>query len=140
MIDIYWDDKYTVGNEKIDNEHKVFIDLIKTCSEAIETDRDVDYVSRFLEELVLYAKFHFFSEETLMINSAYTEYKTHREEHERLLATLRAKIFEFRDGPESGEELVEFLFRWFVDHTTSVDKRLANHLEQLPQPPRIKTA
>ena len=133
MINISWDGKLSVGNEKIDNEHKVFIDLIRSCSQAIEKQEDAN---RLLEELTLYAKFHFFSEETLMIQSGYPGYESHRKEHVMLLARLSDKIHSYRSNTETGESLIDFIYQWFALHTTSVDTRLAQHLAfASPSPP-----
>lgn len=128
-MNINWDNKYSVGNEKIDNEHKVFIDLIRACDEAIENGVAIDYIDRILNELMLYAKFHFYSEETLMVISGYGNYESHREEHGRLIAMLEDKIRRYKYDPSTGRDLIEFIFQWFALHTTTVDKELAIHLD-----------
>jgi hemerythrin len=128
MIGLYWSDRFTVGNEKIDNEHKVFMDLVRSSSAAIDSHNDTEYVGRYLEELKLYAHFHFFSEETIMINSGYPNYESHRQAHLELLDTLDKKICEYKKNTESGESLIEFIYEWFVSHIMTVDKKLVSHL------------
>ena len=128
MINIKWDKSYSVNNEKIDNEHRVFIDLVRSCSDAIDSHMDIDYVCRQLEELALYAKFHFFSEENLMINSKYPDYQKHKGEHIQLLETLEQKISYYREQREDGNLLIEFIFEWFVFHSMQTDNLLAKYL------------
>lgn len=128
MIGLYWDDRYSVGNEKIDNEHRVFMDIVRDSSAAIDSHKDLEYVGRYLEELKLYAHFHFFSEETMMINSAYEDYESHRQEHLKLLESLDKIISEYKKDPNTGEALVEFIYEWFVLHIMTVDKKLVDHL------------
>ena len=94
VIDIKWGKQYSVGNEAIDRQHQVFIDLIRSTSGAIDSHRSKEFVRRGLEELTLYAKFHFFSEEALMINSNYPGYESHRQEHIELLSAFEEKIYE----------------------------------------------
>lgn len=130
MINIQWDSKFTVGNQKIDDEHKVFIDLIRSCSDQIDSGGKPEYIDRLLEELTLYARFHFFSEENLMIWHDYPDYALHKAEHIRLLTTLAERIYDYRSDPSTGEGLIEFIFEWFALHTTTVDKKLADHLAQ----------
>ena len=128
MIDIKWDKRYLLGNERIDLQHHVFIDLIRSSSDAIDSHLDLEQTKRALEELVLYAKFHFFSEETLMINSHYPKYELHREEHVQLEETLEKKIDEYMANKETGEAFVEFIFEWFVVHTLYTDKEFIDYL------------
>lgn len=130
MINIKWDKNYAVDYEKIDNEHRVFVDLIRSSSDAIDSHLDVDSVCRQLEELALYAKFHFFSEENLMINNKYPFYREHKNEHTHLLDVLEQKMINYRDHTENGESLIQFIFEWFVLHTMKTDKHLANYLNK----------
>jgi len=39
MIDIAWGPQYAVGNEMIDHQHQVFVDLIRSSSDAIDRRR-----------------------------------------------------------------------------------------------------
>ena len=130
MINIKWDKNYSVGYERIDNEHRVFVDLIRSSSDALDSHMDVDIVCRQLEELALYAKFHFFSEENLMINNKYPYYWEHKEEHTQLLNVLEQKIAHYRENTEDGESLIQFIFEWFILHTMKTDKHLSNYLNK----------
>ena len=128
MIDIKWEKRFAVGYEKIDDEHRVFIDLIRSNSETIDSQKSLEHVTRFLDELVLYAKFHFFSEETLMILSNYPKYEDHKKDHLRLFETLVQQIEQYKENQEDGESFVLFIFEWFVIHTMQVDKELSDYL------------
>lgn len=124
-IDIKWDWAYSIGNEKIDNEHKVFLDLVRSCSEDIEEGRGAGRVFRHLTELGLYARFHFYSEETLMELSGYPDAEQHIREHRELLSTFKKRVAEYERDPSTGPDLVRYLYEWFVLHTASIDQDLA---------------
>ena len=130
MIDIKWDQKFSVGHERIDHEHQVFLDLIRNVSRFVERPEDGrrDRVLRLLQEIRKYADFHFYSEENLMLDCAYPDYAEHREQHAQLLSSLDDRIHDFRADRVTLSDLVEFLFQWFALHTTTVDKRLAKYL------------
>ena len=128
MIDIAWGPQYAVGNEMIDHQHQVFVDLIRSSSDAIDRRRSEESVRRSLEELVLYAKFHFFAEESMMINSGYPDSESHMKEHAQVLSAFEKKINEYVGNAETGEALIVFIFEWLVLHTLDVDKKLAAHL------------
>lgn len=91
---------------------------------------DIDCVCRQLEELALYAKFHFFSEENLMLNSKYPEYQKHKNEHTQLVEALQKEMACYRENAQDVESLIEFIFEWFVLHTMHTDKALANYLNE----------
>ena len=128
MIDIKWDKRYLLGNETIDLQHHVFIDLLRSSSIAVDSHLNLEHTKRALEEFVLYAKFHFFSEETLMIKSNYPNYELHRKVHVQLIDTLGKKIGEYLANKETGDALVEFIFEWFVVHTLHTDKEFTDYL------------
>ena len=133
MIDIRWSDRYLLGYEKIDLQHRVFVDLIRSTSDAIDRQLDLALVRDRLEEFARYAEFHFFSEEELIIGSGYPDAEVHMNEHRLLLSTLKEKIKRYLRNPNDGESLVIFMFDWFVNHTQDVDRKLAAYLVQQEQ-------
>ncbi len=124
MITIAWDAKFSVGHERIDHEHQVFLDLIKNASLAEYESAPRERILRLLMEVRKYAEFHFYSEENIMIDHRYPELDRHRGEHEVLLAKLDESIQDYREGTISLGKLVEFLFQWFALHTAGSDKQL----------------
>ena len=129
MIDIAWGQQYSVGNEMIDHQHQVFVDLIRSSSDAIDRRRSEESVRRSLDELVLFAKFHFFAEESMMINSGYPDSESHVKEHARVLSAFEKMIDEYFSNSETGEALVVFMFEWLVLHRVDFDQKLAAHLD-----------
>jgi len=125
---IRWNDDFSVGNEKIDNEHKTFVALVGQLSDAIETQRDLATIKRMLTELELYARFHFFSEETLMLDNDFPGYEAHRRQHVKLLADFGVRARKFAEDPSTGNDLILFLFGWFAEHTTEKDLELSRFL------------
>jgi len=128
MIDMKWDEKFVVGHERVDQEHKVFLDLINNLSVAEKNDMPKERVLRLLEEISRYANFHLYSEENLMIDSDYSGYEAHKKDHELLLATLIEQIHNYQIGTSGLDELVEFIFHWFATHTTEMDNKLTEHI------------
>jgi len=128
MITIKWDDKYSVGHERIDHEHQVFLDLIINASHADDEHLPKDRILRLLNEVRKYAEFHFYSEENIMIDNEYPGYEAHRQEHIMLLCNLDNNLHNYRLGTTTLSELVEFMFEWFALHTTYSDKKLAAYI------------
>ena len=130
MITVAWDKKFELGHERIDFEHRVFVDLIHAVAKLSETNADPARVGRTLSELLKYADFHFLSEENLMEDIHYPAIEEHRREHRMLLTQLSEAINQSIHGETRLEAIVEFLYRWFAVHTTQVDKRLTSYIAE----------
>lgn len=138
MMDIKWDDKYLVGHPRIDHEHQVFVDLIRSVSIAADTHPAKDKVLRLLTEVKKYAEFHFVSEENIMIDASFPELEPHQREHNHLLAKLDDELHRFRHDQIALDHITNFMFEWFALHTTKMDLRLTRFLaekNQSAQPP-----
>lgn len=130
MIDICWDEKFEIGHSRIDHEHQVFVDLIRTVSQEARGDCPKERISRLLMEVKKYAEFHFISEENIMIDAAYPEYEPHKREHDMLLAQLDNEFYRYRSGETELDSVAGFMFRWFALHTTQEDLKIAQYLRK----------
>ncbi len=130
MIKIIWDNKYSVGNERIDHEHQVFLDLIKCASLAGDEHLSKERVLRMLIEVKKYAEFHFVSEENIMLDAEYPDYEVHKKEHDILLSRFDGFFHNYMLDACEMDEVVEFMFEWFALHTTTVDQELGRYLRE----------
>ena len=130
MMDIQWDDKYLVGHPRIDHEHQVFVDLIRTVSLAADAQTTKERALRLLMEVKKYAEFHFVSEENIMIDADFPELESHKREHTHLLAKLEDELHRFRHDEIELGHISNFMFEWFALHTTKMDLRLARFLAE----------
>ena len=130
MIAVEWDRKFEVGHERIDFEHKIFLNLIRDASRLPERQASRERVSRHLNEVKQYAVFHFTSEENIMLDLNYPDIEPHKKEHDRLLALFDNRVYQYRSEEIDLEQVVAFLFEWFALHTTQVDTKLARYIAQ----------
>lgn len=126
-INLEWDEKFSVGHERIDFEHRIFLGLIRELSLQVEKGTPAERIRRTLREVYKYADFHFLSEENIMADVDFPQFAEHQHHHQRLLAELRDASIRCGDG-EYADEIVEFLFQWFALHTTQEDRRIAEHM------------
>jgi hemerythrin len=134
-IDIQWDKRFEVGHSRIDHEHQVFLDLIRTASQASDTQEPKPWCLRLLNEVRKYADFHFFSEENLMLRVGYPDYPEHQKKHTELLALLDERIHAYTTDRIDLEAVVVYMFDWFAMHTTKMDKKLGKYIESLQDEP-----
>ena len=124
MLDIIWDETYSVHIAEIDRQHQKFTAILDMLFEAIEAGRSKGMLSQVLRELVAYAGYHFDTEEKLMIKYQYPEFGAHHKEHDE----FRAKILDFQRSFDEGDEtltsdVVKFMTHWIADHVMNVDKK-----------------
>lgn len=129
MSEIEWKDSYSLGNEEIDFEHKVFVKIIQKIDDAILNDCSMQVFNRLLLELKKYAAFHFQSEENFMMEIHYPEIIEHKAAHEKLLSQLQLIILRIEIGELKPRTLPGFLLDWFKDHTITIDKRLVEYMK-----------
>lgn len=127
-INLAWDSRFEVGNERIDAEHRVFLSLIRDLSHQSEIGVPEAQMARTLREIYKYADFHFTSEENIMETRGYPERALHQQRHRYLLAELENKMHGLHNREHGASPIVDYLFQWFALHTTQEDKRLAAYV------------
>ena len=132
MITVVWDKKFEVGHERIDSEHRIFLNLIREVSLMPERRVSKDRIQRHLDEFKKYARFHFTSEENIMFDVDYPDFNSHSNEHEVLLAQLDERVYHYTKGELPLDDVVSFLFEWFALHTTQIDTRLSGYIAKYP--------
>lgn len=125
MIDLTWKAGYETGHPRIDFEHRVFVDLIGSVEHAATHGASEDKLRRTAIEIYKYADFHFFSEESIMVEVGFPDLDRHRALHQSLLAELRDFVESVCVDSVRAEAMVEFLAHWFVSHTVHEDLKLA---------------
>ncbi len=123
-----WQQRYEIGNNHIDGEHKIFLALIKKLSTDLESGKGKDRVLRTFSELVKYTEFHFLSEENLMQDVEYPGYQSHKTLHEDLLSKLNSYIGVFQHDEQEMNDILHFLLDWFIRHTTVEDMNIGNFI------------
>lgn len=122
---ITWDDHYLIGVQRIDFEHHIFLDLINNFNESRLKNESIETLSNILEEIALYAKFHFKSEENMMVRVNYPELVEHQKLHHQLIDQLSTKMYGIQTKMFSPQEVEEFLVHWFLNHVTHEDTKIS---------------
>ncbi len=119
-----WDAKYSVGVEEIDNQHKVMFATINELVDAISEAPTREKISRIVEELVAYKKFHFATEEKYFKQFNYAGAEEHIQRHREFSAKLDDLSKQFADDPiQLAFNLVDFLEDWLIYHLMNADQK-----------------
>lgn len=127
MHNYTWGPQYVLGQADIDNEHHVFFDLLARIENEFDTTDDLVYEIKLLEELQLYARFHFQSEENIYEKLGLDGIENHRAVHRTLLNQLEQKSYDFMRNRDK-DALINLLFRWLSEHTLGDDRAMLENL------------
>jgi hemerythrin len=85
---LQWSDSYSMGHERIDFEHRIFLGLLNEYQTARRDGGAKEGLLRILNEIASYARFHFLSEENLMEDIRYPQLDEHKHLHKTLIEAL----------------------------------------------------
>jgi hemerythrin len=131
---IEWNQRYSVGIPKIDEQHKELVRLTNELYASCLGDDD-EMRARFkstLRALVRYVSDHFGAEERLLQWVHYPRYAEHKKEHESFVK----KILEEMDAYLGGKSFVpnnfvRYLKDWILSHIAVSDKHFADYIFSL---------
>lgn len=120
--------KFNIGVTAVDSEHKHLLSCINKLISVQERGVDKAIILRLADETLLYAKFHFLSEENLMCLTHYPSIVKHSEIHRSLINKLEYSRRNLSDSLEALNEFISCLVHWFIDHTQTIDREFAKYL------------
>ncbi len=120
---IVWSKSYSVGVSQMDSEHQRLVDLINSLYAAMRAGRSKDAIGSILDELISYTATHFAHEEKLMREADYDGLDEQKQSHEALVAQALEIQKKFRNGTALGQEVMNFLKSWLVNHIQGSDKK-----------------
>ncbi|MCF6354184.1 MAG: hemerythrin family protein [Candidatus Polarisedimenticolaceae bacterium] len=125
-----WDQKWSVGVEGIDLQHRYFIDLINRIYAETEA-RDTTHQTRLINELGSYTQQHFMSEENIMHKLGFPGMEKHCATHQELLERLNGQIGLYLVDMLNAAEIASNLADWLIPHVTTEDREFAGFVRQL---------
>jgi len=120
-----------VGEQSIDAEHDLQMQLLDSLSQAIQRGGELSPMKYILEQFIEFSDMHFLSEQLVMRLHGYPGYEPHLEEHTRLMKKVR----EVRSNLLQGENapslvLVQELREWLVTHIAQEDAAFGVYLKK----------
>ena len=125
MAVMEWKESFSVGNEKMDAQHKGLIDLVNLLD-------DEDMTGIALERLKSYVQEHFRDEERMLEAAGYPgldDQKTQHQEFEDWLAQTH-QSYVTGSGPKTLRgDVQDYLKGWLTDHILDSDKAYASWIK-----------
>lgn len=131
MALLQWGEQYSVGYDKIDEQHQKLVGYINELHAAMLEGRGQEALVTILKKLVSYTQTHFAMEEKLMQQYNYPEYNKHKMEHEALVK----KVLTVQQDMEEKSvkltlQVMNFLKDWLAKHIMGTDKRFGKFLNE----------
>jgi len=127
---ITWTDKFSVGVEVLDADHRKLVGMLNDLYDSIAVGRGRDAIGRTLDGLIAYTKTHFEREEKLFAQTGYAAAEAHHKEHADLTMQVIAVQEKYRAGVTGtlSLEVMNFLKNWLINHIQGSDRKYGPHL------------
>lgn len=129
MLEIIWDQSYSVNIVEIDRQHQKLAALLDHFLEEIAENRSGRILGQMIRELIAYAGYHFDTEESLMKRHGFPDFDAHQKEHDRFRATVKKFKEDLAGKKETlAADVMNFMTHWLTDHVMAWDKKYAPFL------------
>ncbi len=124
-----WDDSYSTGVPRYDEQHKVLFKMVNDLYDAMQQKRTKEAVGQILRGLADYTVNHFADEERSFDQTGYPDVTNHKIIHKKLVDQVVDFIGKFQSGEAIlSQDLLTFLQDWLVNHIKGEDKKYGPHL------------
>ena len=122
-----WDDKFLIGIDQLDFEHKDLLDRLNTLHAALVKHTDVEQIKESIGGIYARLEIHFALEERVMREGDYPEYDDHKTQHDSMLNDFADLMHELEKNIEQeyNDTVRESLRSWLVDHILQHDQKMA---------------
>jgi len=121
-----WSPEFALGEERMDQTHHEFVELVDAILEASD-----DKMLACVDRLIDHTKVHFDEESRRMRETDFPPIHCHENEHaEVLAAVVEARGYIAEGKLKVGKVLAQELANWFAGHVDFMDKVLAEWLKR----------
>lgn len=141
MMQIVWDEKYSVGIAELDEQHKALLNIINDLDivqVGLKTSSYEKEVDQALTQIKNYAVLHFSTEEVLMKMFEYESFETHKyshdkflhimTEHHKYIMELMSKQKNIKDNKFESEQIEQEINARLAKVTTFLQKSFIHHI------------
>ena len=128
-----WDDRYKIGEESIDSQHKLLFAFFNDFEVAIREKEGRAYCEECFTFLEHYAKTHFGNEEGCMNRHKCPIAAKNKIAHEQFITAFHGFNDKLHAGGYSDQLMIEmhqFLETWITSHIMGIDLHLKSAIEE----------
>ncbi len=134
MALIEWNPTLELGVEQMDRQHRQLVKILNELHQAMRAGSQPRELMRVMEELILYTKYHFATEERLMAEASYPALPSHKQKHLALTAKVEEYAAEVLKGRATVSlTILQFLKDWLNRHILGTDREFAEFVKARSQ-------
>lgn len=124
-----WSERFDVGVDLINDQHKKLIELINSLSDKMLQGKSSEILGEVLKEIVNYGIYHFDSEEELLLKYGYEETEAHMKDHASFKKNITSLVEEYDAGSyRVSIDTLQFLKDWITIHILKTDMKYKDFL------------
>ncbi len=128
---ITWADKYSVGYEEVDNQHKVLVNLINELYASFQQGDANSKIENILTEMIRYTDYHFKTEEGYFEKYSYSDAQAHIAQHQSFVEKVTSFFEEYKSGSATlSYDVMNFLRDWLIKHIQVSDKKFGEEYKK----------
>lgn len=128
-LKLKWKSCYSLGNNKIDNQHKELFNIANELLEISDPQHDKVKMKVVLHRLGEYVKKHFKDEEKLMQEIAYPKFEEHEKIHQEIIQEINSVIRDSHNLVELSLRLHGLINAWLMEHIIDEDLQIKEWLD-----------
>ena len=128
-----WSDKYKVGVDKIDEQHKGIFDRANYLLDAYKNQSEEDEIEEVMDFLADYIDKHFREEEEIQRKYKYPDYENHKGIHHKFENKVKEVIADYKNSNVKVTSLMKLnkmVTGWLIEHIKREDQKLARHIKE----------
>lgn len=123
---IKWAEAYSIGNKKLDDQHKKWIEIYNKAHDRMIDPNEKDFHSTgidALREMKSYGKYHFSCEEDYMESMGFAKLDRHRKLHQAFMEEIEGMIDDLEKGNYIlNSEVIKRIENWLLHHILNEDQ------------------
>ena len=129
---IKWTEDLSVGNEKLDQEHQRWIEILNDFYDGLKAGKSKEKLEELVLAMLDYTKYHFANEEKYMDAVNFPGIEEHKQTHAEYVEKITAYYEKMKTGKLIlSLEVTNFLKSWLINHIKGVDQQYANYVAKL---------
>ncbi len=122
---VAWSAKWSVGNDKLDQQHKSIIDIINKLIRSYNKEINQEIIFSLLNDFQISANGHLHYEEYLLKKHDYFDLDNHYKIHRNYLDTFYTQLFKTRNdcSPDNLYKLITDIKNWWSTHICIEDMK-----------------
>jgi len=126
MPRLEWDDKYSLGIDKFDNQHKELFEYINELRDIMMGNRSEDMIEHTFKSILNFTMTHFLEEEIFLFKNEYPDYENHKREHDNFMNEVKGLYVQSKADKSNSKiisaEITGVLTEWIQVHIVKTDK------------------